>query len=346
MSEDLKDLFKPLIESIENDTSINEQTDIGDNYEGSVDYHIGKINEKYRSHTTTFYELVDTIVESWSKLNFKENDPTQKELSRGLDMSPSHFSKYLSIGRSPLIKRNRDTLPSTINGLYQFSKLEKLYSQIHGVTEGMDQCSELIGTKIVSKTGSKEIRELYDDLDKSTKRQQRIQKKVGDNSFSDETGVTNLEDILEEKTLYNTLIINPPNNLISKWTDSLVKHIREEYPYHDLTGPSGTGTSIKCLVKIPSDKINIGIKLLEVIGCPYKDIFIPKQPKDGLKKLKKDYVVIKGEKGSSPCPEENSHNISSTDIDHIMDYCETVYNGPYISIFDDHEREGWKCLIQ
>ena len=336
MTEELIDSWKHIIE----------EPIVGDNYEGSVDYHIDKINEKYRSHKTTFYELVDTIYNCWIELEFKENDKNQKDLSNGLDMSPSHFSKYLSIGKSSLIKENRDNLPSTINGLYQFSKLEKLYSRIHGKEEGKDKCSELIGIKIDNKTGSKEIRELYDDLDKSSKRQQRIQKKVGDNSFNEESGVINLEDILEEKTLYNTFIINPPKDLITQWTDSLVNHIREEYPYHELTGPSGTGTSIKCLIKIPSDKINIGIKILEVIGCPYKDIFIPKQPMDGLKKLKKDYIVLKGEKGSSPCPEETKHNILSTEIDDIMDYCENVYNGPYISIFDDREREGWKCLTQ
>ena len=336
MTEQLTDLWKPFVEELK----------VGDNYEYSVDYHIEKINEKYRSHKTTFYELVDTIYHSWVELEFKDNDQTQKELSNGLDMSPSHFSKYLSIGKSPVIKENRNNLPSTINGLYQLSKLEKLLFQIHGRDIGKDKCLELIGTKIHKKTGSKEIRDLYDDLDKTSKRQQRIHKKVGDNSFNEDSGVLNLEDILNEKTLYNTFIINPPKDLISQWTDSLVSHIREEYPYHNLTGPSGSGTSIKCLVKIPSDKINVGIKILEVIGCPYKDIFIPKQPKDGLKKLKKNYVVLKGEKGSSPCPEETKHNIVSTEIDDIMDYCEDVYNGPYMSIFDDREREGWKCLTQ
>jgi hypothetical protein len=98
------------------------------------------------------------------------------------------------------------------------------------------------------------------------------------------------------------------------------------------------------LIRVPMKKINVGLKVMKSFGFTYRDTFVPQDDVSGLRNVKDEIVIIRGERGTNKS--ELGTTIKSSKITDVLEYCEDNFREPMLVVFDDVDRSNWVCTTE
>ncbi len=311
----------------------------------TIDEHIERIQRCLQRTRDSIFETVVTIKECKEQLG---DDVFQNEVSERLGMSPSTLNRWLSIGNSEFIMNNKDNVPSTFSGLYSISRLEKKYTTFYP-KDSDSRLQKLIDEDSIQLSSQNndilELEQRIDSLIKRRNKKIREKKMVGLNSgvYQSQTKQTTLDELVTNRELFRTFVINLNSNQITKWGDDSVfeMDIRDEFPLHEIRSPNLTDLVV-CLIRVPMKKINVGLKVMKSFGFTYRDTFVPQDDVSGLRNVKDEIVIIRGERGTNKS--ELGTTIKSSKITDVLEYCEDNFREPMLVVFDDVERNNWVSI--
>ena len=313
----------------------------------TIEEHVQRIKMCLERTRQSIFETVISIKECKEQLG---NDVFQKDVSDMLGMSPSTLNRWLSIGNSKFILSHQSNLPHTFTSLYNITQLEKKYLEYYP-KDGHQRLEKLIEkgdiTITSQNTDISEILKKIDDKIKVRKKKEREKNilSLGDGVVVKETKTTSIDDLISENKKFRSFIINLPNELIKRWGDEGVSEldIMDEFPLHELRTPS-VSEDVMCLMVVPMNKINVGIKILTSFGFTYRDTYIPSHSSSNLQRFTKENVVVRGERGFGGNPP--SDEISSSKTNDLVSWVTTNLPSPYCLVFDDIDVDGWVCLTK
>ena len=183
---------------------------------------------------------------------------------------------------------------------------------------------------------------------KKKEREDRILKLDDSSTTIDDDNLSNiptLKELIESKTKFKTFVIDLPKELISKWGNDSVTEIdiMEEYPLYELRSPSTT-EPINCLIKVPINKLDVGIKVLNSFGFTYRDNFVHPHSSSKLQRYTIEEVIIRGERGFSGSPPREFINTSKTND--LVDWVSSNLPSPYCLVFDETDKDDWVCITK
>jgi hypothetical protein len=261
------------------------------------------------------------------------------------------LSRWKNIGESTFLTNNQSSLPETFSTLYDLTQLEKKYVDEYGENDGQKRLQKLIDQgKVSLKSKQTDIKELLSIIDKKTKAKKKKQREnnilgLVNKSISTTTSKETLDELLMKGSVFKSFVIIPPDELLSRWGNEGYsdEDIYQEFPIAELRSPS-VNDVIQCLILVPGKKINTGLKILSGFGFNYRDMFIPTQMDDGLKLIKSEKVILRGERGSGG----NIKNslIDSYSINDILKFSESIGSTPSILVFEDTDQKGWTCVTK
>ena len=311
----------------------------------SLDEHIEEIQRCLKNTRDSILETVSVIQRSKDELGDEVFD---NELSERIGMSKSTLSRWLSIGNSKLILENPNNVPSSFSGLYELTLLEKNY--VEHYDDGYSKLTKLVEKGEISSTTpqSKIIQLLKVLKDRINRKNKKVREdKINDLNkrvYDSKSEVTTLSKLIEKKKIFRTFYINLTPSVVSRWGDDgfFDYNIHEDFPLHELRSISTVHT-VLCLMKVPMNKIDVGIKVLNSFGFNYRDTFVPHHPSEGMfKQYTSEHIIIRGERGI-PSGSKNGI-ITGTNTSDILEYCEKVSSSPFISVFEDVDRKNWTCI--
>ena len=311
----------------------------------TIDEHIERIQRCLQRTRDSIFETVVTIKECKEQLG---DDVFQNEVSERLGMSPSTLNRWLSIGNCEFIMNNKDNVPSTFSGLYSISRLEKKYTTFYP-KDSDSRLQKLIDEDSIQLSSQNndilELEQRIDSLIKRRNKKIREKKMVGLNSgvYQSQTKQTTLDELVTNRELFRTFVINLNSNQITKWGDDSIfeMDIRDEFPLHEIRSPNLTDLVV-CLIRVPMKKINVGLKVMKSFGFTYRDTFVPQDDVSGLRNVKDEIVIIRGERGTNKS--ELGTTIKSSKITDVLEYCEDNFREPMLVVFDDVERTNWVSI--
>lgn len=308
----------------------------------TIDEHVNRIRKCLEKTRDSIFETVITIKRCKEDLG---DEVFQKEIANRLGMSPSTLNRWMSIGNSDFVLSNRTSLPSTFSSLYDITQLEKKYVEFYGESKGVENLQQLVERgKIGISSYQSDIQEILRSIDlkiknrKKGNRENKIVELVG-GSVEDRTETTTLRNLLAKNAKFRSFVVRPPNEIINRWGNDGISEldIIEEFPLHELRTPSQT-EAVTCLVIVSVAKVDVGIKILTSFGFTYRDMFVPPQNWDQLTLLKKELVILRGERGLSAPRGQHILSSSTEDVtDWVVDNC----NGPYCLVFDTTKKKNW-----
>lgn len=312
----------------------------------TIDQHVDRIRSALDRARSAVFELVDAIKSAHDELG---NDVFQSQLAERLGMSASTLSRWLQIGNSQFLMNQQTRLPGTFSSLYDLTRLEKVYVEQYGPTEAERRLAKLLEDGKVKPTSEQsEIQALLKSIDDRVKKKKKKEREARINSLAERGEIeisthATLPDLLGQGAIFRTFVVVPPKELLSKWGDDgiLESDIAEQFPLLDLRSPSVSET-VTCLLSVPANQIDAGLKMLSAFGFSYRDLFVPNHDGAGLSLLKAEKIVLRGERGGGKNLTETK--IASVKLDSILDFAETVGAAPNILVFDTTERAGWTCL--
>ena len=313
----------------------------------TIDEHIERIQRCLQRTRDSIFETVVTIKECKEQLG---DDVFQNEVSERLGMSPSTLNRWLSIGNCEFIMNNKDNVPSTFSGLYSISRLEKKYNTFYP-KDSDSRLQKLIDEDSIQLSSQNndilELEQRIDSLIKRRNKKIREKKMVGLNSgvYQSQTKQTTLDELVTNRELFRTFVINLNSNQITKWGDDSIfeMDIRDEFPLHEIRSPNLTDLVV-CLIRVPMKKINVGLKVMKSFGFTYRDTFVPQDDVSGLRNVKDEIVIIRGERGTNKS--ELGTTIKSSKITDVLEYCEDNFREPMLVVFDDVDRSNWVCTTE
>lgn len=308
----------------------------------TIDEHIDRIKRCLEKTRDSIFETVITIKQCKDEVG---DDVFQNEISKRLGMSPSTLNRWLSIGSSNFILDHKDKLPSTFSSLYDITLLEKKYVEFYGQTKGSDQLQKLLDEGNISITSyQSDIQEILRSIDLKLKNRQKRQREknvvgLSGGEIKFQTKTTTIEELSISQSKFRSFVIQLPKELISRWGDDGYSEleIMEEFPLYDLRTPSIFDV-VTCLITVPINKFDVGIKVLNSFGFTYRDVFIPTQSSDRLTLMSKEKVVLRGERGLGS-PKTNTLKSSSTND--LIEWTTENSDGPYCLVFDTTDQPHW-----
>ncbi len=117
--------------------------------------------------------------------------------------------------------------------------------------------------------------------------------------------------------------------------------IHDEFPLADLRSPSLSETLV-CLVVVPAQRLDVGIKILSAFGFTYRDILVPRLDGGGMSLIRSERVVLRGERGASRTPSQIQ--LLNAKVEDILEFAEAIGQEPRILVFEESHRAGWTCL--
>ena len=313
----------------------------------TLNEHINRIRGCLEKTRTSIFETVISIKECKEQLG---DEVFQKDVSVMLGMSPSTLNRWLSIGDSEFILKHQSDLPHTFTSLYNITQLEKKYLEYYP-KDHYQRLEKLIEKGNISLTSQNtDITEIHKKIDDRIKVRNKKEREknilsLGDGVVVKETKTTSINELLNENKKFRSFIINLPNELIKRWGDEGVSEldIMDEFPLHELRTPS-ISEDVMCLVVVPMNRINVGIKILTSFGFTYRDTFIPSHTSSNLQRFTKEIVVVRGERGFSGNPP--SDKIPSSKTEDLVSWVSENLPSPYCLVFDDTDEDGWVCLTK
>lgn len=313
----------------------------------TLDEHINRIRSCLEKTRTSIFETVISIKECKEQLG---DEVFQKDVSVMLGMSPSTLNRWLSIGDSEFILGHQSDLPHTFSSLYNITQLEKKYLEYYP-KDGYQRLEKLIDKGNITLTSQQSdigdiLKQIEDKIKLRTKKQ-REKRILGlsDGLTEVETKTTSIDELISENKKFRSFVINLPTELIQRWGDDGISEldVMSEFPLHDLRTPS-ISEVVSCLLVIPMNKIDVGIKVLNSFGFTYRDTFIPTQTSSNLQRLTNEKVVIRGERGFSGNPPSNE--ISSSKTKDVVSWVGNHLPSPFCLVFDETDEDGWVCLTK
>lgn len=312
----------------------------------SIDQHVDRIRNALDRARSAVFDLVDAIKSAHDQLG---NDVFQSQLAERLGMNASTLSRWLQIGNSQFLMAQQARLPGTFSSLYDLTRLEKVYVEQYGPTEAERRLAKLLEDGKVNPTSEQsEIQALLKSIDDRVKKKKKKEREARINSLAERGEIeasthATLPDLLSQGAIFRTFVAIPPRELLSQWGDHGVfeNDIAEQFPLLDLRSPSLTET-VLCLLIVPADQVDAGLKILSAFGFSYRDMFVPNLDGTGLSLIRSEQIVLRGERGVGR--KLSQTNISSTKLGAILEFAETIGTGPNLLVFDTAEKAGWTCL--
>lgn len=313
----------------------------------TIDQHVDRIRSALDRARSAIFDLVETIKTAHDQLG---GDVFQSELAERLGMSASTLSRWLQIGNSQFLIAQQARLPSTFSSLYDLTRLEKVYVEQYGPTEAQRRLVKLLEDGKVSPTSERTdiqalLKSIDDRLKKKAKkeREQRIINLAGRGEIPASDKVS-LMDLLDQGAVFRTFVVVPPRDLLSKWGDDgiLAMDIADQFPAANLRPPSMSEV-VTCLISVPANHVQAGLKILEAFGFTYRDMFIPNGGGEGLTLIKSEAIILRGERGIGKAAAMTT--IASAQLDDLLSFAEVAGAGPHLLLFETTERTVWTCLI-
>lgn len=313
----------------------------------SLEEHVLRIQQSFENLRGSIFEVVSSIRLADEQLG---HEVFGTELSEHLGMSPSTLSRWLQIGRSDFLLEHQTKLPTSFSGLYELTRLEKKYVLMFGDTRGHNKLLKLITTGKVNQTSEQQdIQSLLHQIELNLLEQQKVYRETQITNLVEDTEKDvkdvglNLSHMIEGNETFRSFLVLPDRGVLSKWSDESIfdTDVYDDFPIADLRTPS-ISEVVQCFIRVPVKDIEVGLKILSGFGFTYRDMFVPYQPVLGYSLLKSEEVLLHGERGQSSRLEHSQ--IKKPDVDSLLQYVESVGSGPYLLVFGDTDRSGWKCL--
>lgn len=313
----------------------------------TIDEHVQRIRRCLDKTRKSIFETVESIRKCKEEVG---EEVFQTEIAARLGMSPSTLNRWIAIGNSQFVMENQDKVPTTFTGLYLLTRLEKKYTEYYP-KQGISKLTQLLTNgKIHENTQQNEVKEILDKISyqiKSQKKKEREKKIIGliGGNIAIETNKTSLEVLISNKALFRCFFVNLDGELIRRWGDPgyFETDIQTEFPLHELRTPSISET-VTCLIRVTMKKIDVAIKVLSAFGFNYRDTFVPSSKSEEMVLLDKHHVVVRGERGVEK--RLNGVHLGSTNTNHILNFCESQFEGPYLVVFDNVDRSNWSCITK
>jgi len=313
----------------------------------SLEEHIKRIRDCLERTRQSIFDTVISIKECREQLG---EEVFQKDVSEMLGMSPSTLNRWISIGNSDFILDHQRNLPHTFSSLYNITQLEKKYLEYYP-KDGYQRLEKLIDKGDITLTSQQsdigDILKKIEDKIKLRTKKQREKKILGlsDGLTEVETKTTSIDELISENKKFRSFVINLPKELIQRWGDDGISEldVMSEFPLHDLRTPS-ISEVVSCLLVIPMNKIDVGIKVLNSFGFTYRDTFIPTQTSSNLQRFTNEKVIVRGERGFSGNPPSNE--ISSSKTKDVVSWVGNHLPSPFCLVFDETDEDGWVCLTK
>jgi hypothetical protein len=311
----------------------------------SLAEHVDRIRSAMQSARDAIIDVAEAIRNC--RLQMGE-EVLQTEVAAQLGMSASTLNKWISIGNSQFILSHRQEVPPTFTGLYFLTQLEKKYEEFYA-TRAHEQLQNLIETgKLNVSSQQADVQELLNEIKaklvkrQKSKREGAILELVG-REISNGQGEQDVFQLVEDGKTFRSFLIDLTGERLREWSEPgfFEADIKSECPLKELRAPSLTGT-VTCLMRVPVNRLDVGIKVLTAFGFSFRDVFTPDQEGKGLSLLDKQIVVLRGERGIASAV--NNRKISSANVDILAEYIERNFEGPSLLAFAQTTRDGWAWI--
>ena len=302
----------------------------------SLDDHVTKISLAKSKVKISIFEMAEAITNAVNQLENR-----QTELASKLGMSKGTLSKWFSIGSSNSLISVKQFAPTSFDSLYQLSALDNKYQKYYGEEKGSKNFSKLFENKNITSSSQRKdiIKFVKLHKDRINKKENTKVEKLYEQKISSEI---KLEVLVKSKLFFNTIIVVPSNDQLSKWKQcGSNKDINNSYPVRSLEN-ADKNIFQQCLIKVKAKNIDIAINCLKSWGFNYDKILIPTQPQKGLANISLEFVVIIGSKGNF----KNTELILKSDktID-LIEYSEKIGKRPFLFIGEVLTNKNWIYCI-
>ena len=313
----------------------------------TLDEHIKRILEAKNRVQLSVLDMAVTINDAVSQLD-GDQKKLQELIAQRIGMSQGNLSKWISIGSNETLLRFREKLPGSYTTLYSLTVLDKQYQTYYGKDKGEGKFIKILENNITPDTERNSIDEYLKNHRETIKKiktketQGKIEYAFGKPKAL-KGNVFKLEELIESKKYFSTMIIIPTPEQLSRWRNlELDDYIYEEYPLAEIRKTSHSGT-LQCIFKTSMKDIETALKCLYAFGFVYRDTLIPEQKHSGFKTIEDNVVFVRGERGFS---KKSDITISSDSIDDILEYGEEIGTAPFLLVGETTDRKDWICCVE
>ena len=152
--------------------------------------------------------------------------------------------------------------------------------------------------------------------------------------------LTSLSALLQAKSVFRTIFIDPPEKVLKWAADSgiFVEDIAERYPIAELRAPSQSET-VQGFVYCAASQIQAGLKLLSAGGFNFRDVFTPSAATQGFELLRDHKVLLRGERGAPTHPTLEAQ-VEASDAGARL-IAEQLGGLPRLHVFASQAIDGW-----
>jgi hypothetical protein len=310
----------------------------------SVTEHVARIEAALDRAREALFKVIVAVKEARDDLG---EETFNKELAHKLSISPAVLSKYLKIAENPFLLKRQESLPPTVNTLYELAQAHAELVKVRGAHQGETEFKELLDS-VNKKTESAEILEYLKKIRKeasSAAKKQREEKVLAVSGASPAadaapSNVTSLADLVKAKEVFKTIYIDPPDSVIKLASDIgvFVEELAERYPIAELRAPS-QGETVQGFVHCKASEIQAGLKLLNAAGFTFRDVFSPSSGVKGFDLLRGDKLLLRGERGAPTHPMLTSQ-VDATDAGAVK-IAQELGGSPRLYVFGSEPVEGW-----
>jgi DNA-binding HxlR family transcriptional regulator len=312
----------------------------------SVSEHVAKIENALNLTKEALFKVIVVIKEARDDLGEETFD---KELAHQLSISQAVLSKYLKIADDPLLLKRQESLPPTVNTLYELAQTHAELLKTHGSKQGEVEFKELLDS-VNKKTEAAEIADYLKKLRREAaaaakkQREEKVLSVSGTKAVEGKAAqeLTSLSALVQAKAVFKTIFINPPPDVLKLAADPgvFVEEIAERYPIADLRAPS-QGETVQGFVYCTASHIQAGLKLLTAAGFVFRDVFSPSSGAKGFELLRSEKVLLRGERGAPAHPTLTAQ-VEANDAGAVS-IAQELGGEPRLYVFAAHVVDGWIC---
>lgn len=311
----------------------------------TLDEHVLRIRDAMGKARDAIFDVATAIKDCQLQLG---TDTLQQDVAERLGMSKSTLNKWIAIANSDFILANRKQVPPTFTGLYYLTRLEKKYEEFYP-NKAQTNLTKLISDgRLLTTSQHTDVQAFITEIQRKidAKKKRELEKKnlsLTGRAVASTPASTTLADLVSQHITFRTIVVTLSPNHLSEWSDSgfLKADIQSDFPLHELRAPSITET-VTCLLPVPMNRINVGLKALSAFGFSYRDTFVPAMAVPGLHLLNTQVVVLRGERGKPATVQALSLNGTTTE--NLVEYAEANLAPPYLSVFSKVARDHWTCV--
>lgn len=262
----------------------------------------------------------------------------QNTLVAELGMAKSTLSKWKAIAKNTTIQNNRDSMPASLNALYNLATFEKLYDERYGKGKGAKRLETLISRGQISLTTEvAEAANLVKGVQKAIREKKKVENEAKkENLLEVDDSITNpksLREFFGAAKLFNLFVVLPTKKQLTDWNKlDFSTDIGDAFPLHDLR-KTGDTTSVYCFIKIPRKQLPLGIKCLDGWGFNYFEF----------SSIDDDLIVI-GKRGQS---KDFDVPRSFADMNEVYSFASSKTKEPYILVGDKKPpNDAWSVCYE